>query len=55
LTVKLIDPTDEIKSQIKASSEKSPTTVKIKGYAEVCEQPPLVSLEPATVAFKKRS
>ena len=51
--VKLIDPTDKIRLSIKASSEKKPVMVKVKGYAEICQQPPLISLQPATIAFKK--
>ena len=54
-TVKLIDPTEEIKAKIQASTEKKPTTITIQGYAEICQQPPLVSIQPATIAFKGRS
>jgi len=53
--LKLVDPTEEIGSKIKASSKENPTTFTIHGYAEICQQPPLMSLQPATVAFKKQS
>ncbi|MDD5396660.1 MAG: hypothetical protein PHW24_01220 [Candidatus Moranbacteria bacterium] len=54
-TVKLIDPTDEVKTKIKASSPQKPATITLQGYAELCQRPPLVSIQPATEAFKKRS
>ncbi len=53
--VKLVDSTDVIKARVKASVEKSPVTITIRGYAEICQQPPLVSLQSATIAFKKKS
>jgi hypothetical protein len=53
--LKLVDPTDEIGLKIKASSKEKPTTFTIHGYAEICQQPPLMSLQPATVAFRKQS
>lgn len=52
-TVKLVDATDEVKNQLKDSSEVKPATITIQGYAEICKEPPLVSVQPATVAFKK--
>lgn len=55
ITIKLIDATDEVKKSAKASTKKNPTEITVQGYAEVCQQPPLVSLEKATIAFKGRS
>ena len=54
-TVKLIDPTDTVRAKIKASSAQKPATITLQGYAETCQQPPLVSIQPATEAFKGRS
>ncbi len=51
--VKLIDPTDKVTAAVKAASAKKPATITLQGYGEVCGQLPLVSLEPATIAFKK--
>ncbi|MEI8343530.1 MAG: hypothetical protein WCF93_01105 [Candidatus Moraniibacteriota bacterium] len=53
--VKLVDPTKKISASIKASSAKKPVTLTVQGYAEVCQPLPLISLKPATVAFKKQS
>jgi hypothetical protein len=52
-TVRLIDPTDEIKKELSDSTLEKPATITIRGYAEVCSQQPLVSVLKATVAFKK--
>jgi hypothetical protein len=52
-TVKLIDPTDRIKKELQNSTQENPVVISIRGYAEVCQQPPLISLEQATTAFKK--
>ncbi|MEI7621838.1 MAG: hypothetical protein WCJ51_04885 [Candidatus Moraniibacteriota bacterium] len=52
--LKLVDPTEEIASKIKASSKEKPATFTVKGYAEICQQPPLLSIQKATVAFKKK-
>lgn len=52
---KLVDPTEEVGSKIKASTQENPTTFTVRGYAEVCQQPPLLSIQPATIAFKKQS
>ncbi len=54
-TFKLIDPTDEVKTKIKDSSKENPVKLTVRGYAEICQQPPLLSLQPATIAFKKQS
>lgn len=51
--VKLIDPTEEFLSKMKTSSEKKQTQFSIRGYAEACQQMPLVSIKPAGSAFKK--
>ena len=51
--LKLIDSTDKVSASLKASSKNKLTTFVLKGYAEVCQSLPLVSLQPATVAFKK--
>ena len=52
-TVKLIDPTAGVRKGLLASSKEKPVSITIHGYAEICQQPPLVSLQEATVAFKK--
>lgn len=55
-TVRLIDPTPEVKNSLSLATEKNPATITIKGYAEICQQePPQVSLEQAAAAFDKRS
>lgn len=51
--VKLIDPTDKVLKDLRLATEEKPVTFTIQGYAEVCSQPPLVSLKQATVAFKR--
>lgn len=51
--VKLIDPTAGVRKGLLASSKEKPVSITIHGYAEVCQQPPLVSLQEATIAFKK--
>ncbi len=53
--VKLIDPTDKVNENIKASSAKKPITITVHGYAEICQPLPVISLQPATVAFKGQS
>ena len=53
--VKLVDPTDKVSVSLKTSSAKKPATLTVQGYAEVCQPLPLISLQPATVAFKKKS
>lgn len=50
---KLVDPTDQVRKKIKSSSEKKPTKFIVRGYAEICQQHPLISLKPATVVYKK--
>lgn len=52
-TVKLVDASKAVSKKIADASRENPAVITIKGYAEVCEEPPLVSLQPATVAFKK--
>jgi len=52
-TVKLIDPTPGVRKGLLASSKEKPVSITIHGYAEICQQPPLVSLQEATIAFKK--
>jgi hypothetical protein len=52
-TVKLVDPTTGVRKGLLASSKEKPVSITIRGYAEICQQPPLVSLREATVAFKK--
>jgi hypothetical protein len=53
-TVRLIDPTVQVKNSLSQATEEKPATITIKGYAEICQQqPPQVSLEQATIAFKK--
>jgi len=52
-TFKLVDPTEEVKAEIRDSSKEKPVNLTVRGYAEVCQQPPLLSLQPATTAFKK--
>jgi hypothetical protein len=52
-TVKLIDPTAGVRKGLLTSSKEKPVSITIHGYAEICQQPPLVSLQEATVAFKK--
>lgn len=52
-TVKLVDPTAGVRKGLLASSKEKPVSITIHGYAEICQQPPLVSLQDATVAFKK--
>lgn len=52
-TVKLIDPTDEVKDDLKLATKEKPATVVVRGYAEICQQPPLVSIQDAKIAFKK--
>ncbi len=51
--VKLIDPTDKVTEKLKAASAKKPATITLQGYAEACQDLPLISLQPATIAFKK--
>jgi hypothetical protein len=52
-TVKLIDPTAAVKNKLKLATKEKPATFTIQGYAEVCSQPPLISLQEASIAFKK--
>ena len=52
-TVKLIDPTAGVRKGLLTSSKENPVSITIHGYAEICQQPPLVSLQEATIAFKK--
>lgn len=52
-TVRLVDPTAGVRKGLLTSSKEKPVSITIRGYAEICEQPPLVSLREATVAFKK--
>lgn len=52
-TVRLVDPTPQIKKNLIIATEEKPAKITIKGYAETCQHPPLVSLQKATVAFKK--
>jgi hypothetical protein len=52
-TVKLVDPTDDVKNKLQLATKEKPAVFTIQGYAEICSQPPLVSLQQATVAFKK--
>ena len=53
-TVRIIDPTEEVREDLIGSTEEKPAEFTVKGYAEICEQePPQVSLKIATVAFKK--
>jgi len=52
-TVKLIDPTAGVRKGLLTSSKENPVSITIRGYAEVCQQLPLVSLQDATIAFKK--
>lgn len=49
----LIDPTSEIKENLENSSQENPVSLTVHGYAQVCQDSPLVSIEQATVAFKK--
>ncbi|MFA6973119.1 MAG: hypothetical protein WC238_00070 [Parcubacteria group bacterium] len=52
--VKLVDASPEIKKSLEKSSSEKPVSITIKGYATVCNSAmPLISLEPATIAFKK--
>jgi hypothetical protein len=53
IAVKLVDSSADIKKKLKSASQENPTEITIQGYAEVCTEPPLVSIAPATVAFKK--
>jgi len=52
-TVKLVDASSAVKNKIVGATQEKPAVITIQGYAEVCTQPPLISLQPATVAFKK--
>lgn len=52
-TVKLIDPTAGVRKGLLASSKEKPVSIIIRGYAEICQQLPLASLQEAAVAFKK--
>jgi len=52
-TVKLVDASQAVNAKIKGATQEKPALITIKGYAQVCTQPPLVSIQPATVAFKK--
>ena len=52
-TVKLVDPTAGVRKGLLTSSKENPVSITIHGYAEVCQQPPLVSLQEAKIAFKK--
>ena len=53
LSVKLIDATKSLKKEIIESTQDKPVSINIKGFADICQQPPLVSMQQATVAFKK--
>lgn len=53
LTLKLVDATTAVKKDLVGATEENPVKITVRGYAEVCEQPPLVSIKEATVAFKK--
>lgn len=50
---KLVDATAKITKQLKQASEKNPAKIVIQGYAEICQDNPALSLQPATIAFKK--
>lgn len=53
-TVRLIDPTPQVKNSLNLSSEKNPVVIAVKGYAEICQQEiPQVSLAEAKIAFKR--
>lgn len=52
-TVKLVDASSAVKNKFVGATLEKPAVITIQGYAEVCSQPPLVSIQPATVAFKK--
>lgn len=49
----LIDPTDEVRQDLKNSSEDDPTTLVVHGYAQICQDSPAVSIQQASIAFKK--
>jgi hypothetical protein len=53
LEVKLIDPTATVKRELVGASQKIPAKITIQGYAQICQGDPVVSLQPATLAFKK--
>ena len=55
MEVKIIDPTAVVRGELKQSTPQNPVLITIKGYAQVCAQPPLVSLQPAAMAFKEDS
>jgi hypothetical protein len=51
--VKLVDASAEIKAKLEKATSLKPVAITIQGYADICSQPPLVSLKPASIAFKK--
>jgi hypothetical protein len=51
--VKLIDPTEKVTKQLENASQENPAEIILQGFAMTCQQPPLVSIQPATTAFKK--
>ena len=53
-TVRLIDPGAVLKKKLDASTKDNLVKFTVRGYAEICEkEPPQVSVEQATIAFKK--
>ncbi len=52
-TVKLVDPTDAVRNSLRLATKEKPASVVVRGFAEICQQPPLVSLQQAKIAFKK--
>lgn len=53
-TVRLVDPDAALQKKFNNSSNDNLVKFTVRGYAEICEkEPPQVSIEQATVAFKK--
>jgi hypothetical protein len=51
--VTLIDPTDQNRVDLKNATKEKPANLTVRGYARPCQPSPILSIEPATIAFRK--
>ena len=49
----LIDPTDQVRNDLKNASQGNPAMITVHGFARICQDSPEVSLSQASIAFKK--
>ena len=52
-TATLVDPTAQIRNSLQKATMEKPALITVHGYAQACQQSPLVSIQIATIAFKK--